>query len=88
MQCMQYLKINYIDATSFANLLLRNTCISFCTSPDSPSLDTWASLAFGKNFAIRDGELTPSRQNKGTSFFVMPSIFRNFASAEVTCTRK
>ena len=50
MQCMQYLKINNIDATSFTNLLLRNTCISFCTSPDSPSLDTWASLAFCKNF--------------------------------------
>ena len=25
MQCMQNLKINYIDATSFANLSLRNT---------------------------------------------------------------
>jgi hypothetical protein len=33
-----------------------------------------------RNFAIKDGELTPSRQKKETSFFVLRSIFRNFAA--------
>ena len=31
------------------------------------------------NFAIKDGELTPSRQQKKL-FFVLRSIFRNFAN--------
>ena len=37
-------------------------------------------LSFFRNFAIKDGELTPSRQKKETSFFVLCSTFRNFAS--------
>jgi len=35
---------------------------------------------FFRNFAIKDGEITPSRQKKETSFFVLPSTFRNFAA--------
>ena len=37
-------------------------------------------LVFFRNFAIKDGEITPSRQKKETSFFVLLSTFRNFAS--------
>jgi len=31
-------------------------------------------------FAVCNGEITPSRQKKETSFFVMLSTFRNFAA--------
>jgi len=39
------------------------------------------------NSAIRDGEITPARQKKETSFFVLLSTFRNFA-AQLSKTRK
>ena len=32
-----------------------------------------------RNFAVCDGEFTPSRQKKESSFFVLLSTFRNFA---------
>ena len=35
---------------------------------------------FLRNFAIKDGEFTPSRHKKETNFFVVLSIFRNFAT--------
>ena len=38
-------------------------------------------LSIFRNSAIKDGELTPSRQKKEMSFFVLLSIFRNFALA-------
>ena len=62
----------------YETFVMKYIAFPFCFFLDCSSLDAWASLAFSKNFAIRDGELTPSRQNKGTSFFVLPSIFRNF----------
>ena len=35
---------------------------------------------FFRNFAIKDGELTPSRQKKRKNSFVLLSTFRNFAA--------
>jgi hypothetical protein len=35
---------------------------------------------FFRDFALSDGEFTPSRQKKGTSSFVLLSTFRNFAA--------
>ena len=41
-------------------------------------------LSIFRNSAIKDGELTPSRQKKEMSFFVLLSIFRNFAAPKST----
>ena len=45
-------------------------------------------LLFFPNFAVYDGELTPSRQKKKSFLFVLLSTFRNFGFAEVTRNRK
>ena len=37
-------------------------------------------MNFFCNFAIKDGEITPSRQKKKRFFFVLLSTFRNFAA--------
>ena len=41
-------------------------------------------LSYFRIFSICDGEITPSRQKKQTSFFVLLSTFRNFCFAEDT----
>ena len=51
----------------------------FCIFLDFSSLDAWASLAFSKNFAIRDGELTPSRQKKEQVSLLCPRFFVTLA---------
>ena len=80
MQCMQNLKLNYIDATSFTNLLLRNTLHFLLYFPRF-----FVARRLGVACYLQELCLCRSYQHsemkRKTSFpFAFHSIFRNFAA--------